>query len=94
MPPEFEKFMDGQITEWARIGSLEEWNTVKKDGDPDISVVISPLGIEPSKPRALWDGPCVNKFCRDIPFSMDNATKVAEIAWEGVYFLKIDHKNG
>ena len=25
---------------------------------------------------------------------MDNATTVAEIAWEGVYFFKIDHKNG
>ena len=36
----------------------------------------------------------MNEFCRDIPFSMDNATTVAEIAWEGVYFFKIDHKNG
>ena len=86
--------MDEQITEWVRIGALEEWSKVKKDGDPDIPVVISPLGIEPSKPRALWDGRYVNEFCRDIPFSMDNATTVAEIAWEGVYFFKIDHKNG
>ena len=36
----------------------------------------------------------VNEFCRDIPFSMDNAATVAEVAWEGTYFLKIDHKNG
>ena len=36
----------------------------------------------------------MNAFCRDIPFSMDSATTVAEIAWEGVYFFKIDHKNG
>ena len=25
---------------------------------------------------------------------MDNASKVAEVAWEGVYFFKIDHKSG
>jgi len=56
--------------------------------------VVSPLGVEPSKPRALWDGRYVNKFCRDLPFAMDNATKVAEVAWEGAYFFKIDHKSG
>ena len=26
--------------------------------------------------------------------TMDNAVKVAEVAWENVYFFKIDHKNG
>ena len=36
----------------------------------------------------------MNEFCRDIPFSMDNASKIAEVAWEGVYFFKIDHTNG
>jgi hypothetical protein len=25
---------------------------------------------------------------------MDNAPKIAEVAWEEVYFFKIDHKNG
>ena len=58
--------------------------------------MVSPLSIEPSKPRALWDGRYVNEFCRDIPFSMDNASEVAEVAWEGVlmYFFKIDNKSG
>ena len=23
---------------------------------------------------------------------MDNASKIADVAWEGVYFFKIDHK--
>ena len=53
-----------------------------------------PPGVEPSKPRALWDGRYGNEFCRDLPFSMDNAAKVAEVAWGDVYFFKIDHKNG
>ena len=41
-------------------------------------LVVCPLGIEPKKPRGLWDGRYVNEFCRDIPFTMDNAAKVAE----------------
>ena len=36
----------------------------------------------------------MNEFCRDIPFSMDNVARVADVAWGGVYFFKIDHKNG
>ena len=94
VPAEFEVFMDNQIKEWVQNGALEEWDKVREPGDPFIPVVVSPLGVEPSKPRALWDGRYVNEFCRDIPFSMDNASKIAEVAWEGVYFFKIDHKNG
>ena len=63
-------------------------------GEPVIPTVVSPLGIEPNKPRAIWDGRYVNEFCRDIPFHMDNASKVAEVAWPNAYFFKLDHKNG
>ena len=94
VPPEFEEFMNEQVQDWVRMGALLEWEKVRKEGESNIPLVVSPLGIEPSKPRALWDGRYVNEFCRDIPFSMDNASKVAEVAWEGVYFFKIDHKSG
>ena len=94
VPEEFIPFMDQQVQEWVGNGALLQWEKAKKEGDPAIPTVVSPLGIEPTKPRALWDGRYVNEFCRDIPFSMDNAAKVAEVAWEGAYFFKIDHKNG
>ena len=86
VPPEFETFMDSQVKEWVQNGALEEWDKVRQPGDPFIPVVVSPLGVEPSKPRALWDGRYVNEFCRDVPFSMDNASKMAEIAW-GVFIF-------
>jgi len=79
--------MDKQVEEWVNNGALMEWQKARK-GDPEIPTVVSPLGIEPSKPRALWDGRYVNEFCRDIPFSMDNAAKVAEVAWEGGIFFQ------
>ena len=56
--------------------------------------VVSPLGVKPPKPRVLWDGRDGNEFCRDLPFSMDNAAKVVDVAWRGVYFFNIHHKNG
>ena len=94
VPPEFEDFMDSTVKEWVSLGMLLPWQDVRKPTDPFIPVVVSPLGVEPKKPRALWDGRYVNEFCRDIPFSMDNAARVAEVAWKDLYFFKIDHKNG
>jgi len=94
VPAQFETFMDDTVQEWESLGMLRKWKEVKKPKDPNTPLVVSPLGVEPSKPRALWDGRYVNEFCRDIPFSMDNAAKVADIAWGNVYFFKIDHKNG
>ena len=94
VPEEFEDFMDNTVQEWVSTGALQDWETVRVPGEPVVPTVVSPLGVEPSKPRALWDGRFVNEFCRDIPFSMDNASKVSEIAWQDAYFFKLDHKNG
>ena len=87
VPPEFEEFIDTTVKEWERLGMLKRWDQVRKPGDPFIPTVGSPLGVEPSKPRALWDGKNVNEFCRDLPFTMDNAVKVAEVAWRDIYFF-------
>ena len=94
VPQEFENFMDETVQEWASLGVLKEWEHVRQPNEPLIPTVISPLGVEPTKPRALWDGRFVNEFCKDVPFSMDSVEKVAEISWENAYFFKLDHKNG
>ena len=86
--------MNEQVQEWVNLGVLRKWEDVRTKNDPLIPTVVSPLGIEPSKPRVIWDGRYVNEFCRDIPFHMDNASKVAEVAWPNAYSFKLDHKNG
>jgi len=94
VPNEFEEFMDNQVQEWLHLGVMKLWEDVRLESEPEIPTVVCPLGVEPKKPRALWDGRYVNEFCRDIPFHMDNAAKVAETAWPHSYFFKLDHKNG
>ena len=94
VPESFHQFMDENVQEWFNLGVLEKWDDAKTADDPDIPLVVCPLGIEPKKPRGLWDGRYVNEFCRDVPFTMDNAAKVAEVSWTGAYLFKIDHKNG
>ena len=94
VPDEFKQFMDENVQEWVNLGVLQRWDKIKSPNDPDIPLVVCPLGIEPKKPRGLWDGRYVNEYCRDIPFSMDNAAKVAEVSWINAYLFKLDHKNG
>ena len=77
-------FMNEQMQEWVNLGVLKKWNDVKSNSDSNIPLVVSPLGIEPNKPRAIWDGRYVNEFCGDFPFHMDNAAKVAEVAWPNI----------
>ena len=72
VPQEFEKFIDDTVLEWESSGVLQEWSQVRFPDEPLIPTVVSPLGVEPTKPRALWDGRFVNEFCRDISFTMDN----------------------
>ena len=53
VPSEFEDFMDTTVQQWVQLGMLKEWSKVRKSSDPYIPLVVSPLGVEPSKPRAL-----------------------------------------
>ena len=71
--------MNEQVQEWVNLGVLKEWSGVKSETDPEIPLVVSPLGVEPNKPRAIWDGRYVNEFCGYFPFHMDNTAKVAEL---------------
>ena len=86
--------MDDTVQEWAALGVLQDWEQIRLPHEPLTPTVISPLGVEPIKPRALWDGRFVNEFCKDVPFSMDTVERVAEVAWQNAYFFKLDHKNG
>ena len=87
VPQQFKDFMDSAVEKWLDLGVLEEWDKVKLPSDPPSPVVVCPLGVEPNKPRGIWDGRYVNEFCRDIPFTMDNAAKVAEVSWKDAYLF-------
>ena len=52
------------------------------------------LGVEPKKPRLIWDARWLNLMCRHLPFAMDGVGKVAQCAWKGAYQVTIDHKAG
>ena len=58
VPQQFEELMDTTVKEWVSLGMLKKWDEVRRAGDPFIPTVVSPLGVEPSKPRALCQELC------------------------------------
>ena len=94
VPAEYSEFMTTTLREWESMGVIQNWKHLPDSLCLHQPIVVCPLGIEPEKPRAIWDGRYLNEFIKDTPFSMDNAAKVAEVAWIGAYMFKLDHKNG
>lgn len=65
--------------------------------DTDIDskpVKVLPLGVEPKKPRLIWDARWLNLMCKHSRFTMDGVGKVAQCAWQGAHQVTIDHKAG
>ena len=91
VPEKYTLFVTNTIQEWLLMGVIQRWEATPEQKTP---TVVCPLLIEQNKPRLIWDGRYLNEFTRDIPFTMDNAAKVANIAWKGAYMFKLDHKNG
>ena len=60
VPEQFEQFMNENVQEWINLGVLQQWDLVKQPQDPAIPLVVCSPGVEPKKPRGLWDGRYVN----------------------------------
>ena len=65
----------------------------------DVSVypkphMVLPRGVEPKKPRLIWDARWLNLMRRHLPFTMDGVGKVAQCAWKEAHQVAIDHKAG
>ena len=94
VPTEFASWVNTTIKEYKRIQMLVPWSEVRRENENLLPDLILPLGIEPQKPRLLWDARYLNLFCKQCPFSLDGVDKVRVIGWEKMYLFKIDHKSG
>ena len=53
-----------------------------------------PLGVEPNKPRLIWDAWYLNSMCKHSPFQMDGVGKVAQCYRKGAHQVTWVHKSG
>eukprot|EP00904_Undaria_pinnatifida_P011838 jgi/Undpi1/7785/HiC_scaffold_23.g10258.m1 len=94
VPDEFTSWVTDEVQALVRKGCVAQWADIA-----DVSVyekphMVLPLGVEPKKPRLIWDARWLNLMCRHLPFTMDGVGKVAQCVWKGAYQVTIDHKAG
>ena len=94
VPQEFFPWVNETINEYKRIKMLVPWSQVRRQGESMLPDLILPLGVEPNKPRLLWDARYLNLFLKHCPFTLDGVDKISTIGWENMYLFKIDHKSG
>ena len=94
VPQDFFPWVNETINEYKRIKMLVPWSQVRRQGESMLPDLILPLGVEPNKPRLLWDARYLNLFLKHCPFTLDGVDKISTIGWENMYLFKIDHKSG
>ena len=94
VPEEFYKFVSDTVKEYLSILMVRKWKDVKGPEDDDIPHLVLPLGVEPNKPRLIYDARFLNLFLIYLAFTMENVGKVPQMAWKGMYLFSIDHKSG
>ncbi len=91
MCKDYVEFICASLEERVITGAVSVWGVV---GQVEPPYLVSPLTIEPIKPRLCQNLIFLNKFCIDTPFSLDTLADVPRMVQKGGYLTKLDDKNG
>ena len=69
---DFTDFIRGEITKGLRSGGIQYVGPVGSSS-------VLPLGIEPNKPRLIYDARNLNLWCHHVPFSFDHLADAPRI---------------
>jgi hypothetical protein len=75
------------------IGAAVLWSSL--DPEPgSLPHLILPLGVEPNKPRFIWDGRFFNLWMKALPFRLDTLGNLPGMVPPGARAVSADLKNG
>lgn len=94
VPTEHEVWVSGEIKSLLRTGCVVRWDDVADVEVYPTPHMVLPSGVEPKKPRLIWDARWLNLMCKHLPFTMDRVGNVAQCAWRGAHQFTIHHKPG
>lgn len=77
VPAEHEAWVSSAIASLIRTGCVARWDDVADVRVYTTPHMVLPLGVEPKKPRLIWDARWLNLMCKRLPFTMDGVGKVA-----------------
>ena len=94
VPAEHCSWVTTEVEQLVGTGYIARWADVADTSLYTKPHMVLPLGVEPKKPRLIWDSLWLNLMCVHSPFTMDGVGKVAQCAWPGAHQVTIDHKSG
>ena len=94
VPAEHCSWVTTEVEQLVGTGCIARWADVADTSLYTNPHTVLPLGVEPKKPRLIWDARWLNLMCVHSPFTMDGVGKVAQCAWPGAHQVTIDHKSG
>lgn len=87
---EFDGFVSAEVQSFPPRGCIAKWADVKTASTPTRPRMIMPLGVEPTKPRMIYDARALNRFTKHRPFPMDTVGGVAYVASQGCFVTSLD----
>ena len=94
VPASYDGWANNEIESLVQKGSLAAWSTVADTKTQPVPRICLPLGVEPKKPRLIWDARYLNSMCKHSPFQINGVGKVAQCSWKGAQRVTLDHKSG
>ena len=93
VPAEHCSWVTAEVEQLVSTGCIARWADVADTSLYTKPHMVLPLGVEPKKPRLIWDARWLNLMCVHSPFTMDRVGKVAQYAWPGAHQVTVDHKS-
>ena len=87
----FFEFISETILERVANGSLSVWGKVGEVSPP---YLVTPITVEPSKPRMCHDERFLNLWIKDLPFSLDLITDLPRYVHKWSYQTTCDDNSG
>ena len=92
VPASHDGWVNNEIESLVQKDGLAAWSTVADTKTQPRPRICLPLGVEPNKPRLIWDARYLNSMCKHSPFQMGGVGKVAQCSWKGARQVTLDHK--
>lgn len=87
---DFSQFIADTLEERIQNGSV---TLLGRTDQVDPPTVVSPLTVEPTKPRLCVNLMYLNCFMQDTPFKLDTLTDVPKLVNKGAYLTSLDDKS-
>ena len=87
----FVQFINTEICERLKSGAVKY---VGKVGEVQQPYIVSPITIEPTKPRMCINLMYLNCFMKDTPFTLDTLIDIPKSFEKETFLTKLDDKSG